>query len=247
MAAIALPQKCGTLKALHQRQNQCHERDRNRPSCLFHCKWLSCLGSLRPTTSRNGAHARKERMNTQTAQHTKLTVQDYLRGEEHSEIRHEFIDGQVFAMGGASRRHGLLSVSLSLLLGPKAREKKCQLFIADMKVRLAISGKDIFYYPDLVLSCDVTDRASHFSQTPCLIIEVLSDTTERIDRREKMLAYQTLPSLEEYILVAQDYAQIEIYRRRADWHPEIHTEGTFTLECLDLTTTVAEVYQDLTL
>jgi len=186
-------------------------------------------------------------MNAQTAQHAKLTVQDYLRGEEHSEIRHEFIDGQVFAMGGASDRHGLLSMSLSLLLGAKARAKKCQLFIADMKVHLRISGKDIFYYPDLLLSCDSTDRASHYRTAPCLIIEVLSDTTERIDRREKMLAYQTLPSLEEYVLVSQDTSQIEIYRRRADWQPEIHTEGTFTLECLELTCTVAEVYQDITL
>jgi Uma2 family endonuclease len=185
-------------------------------------------------------------MNLKTAHRPRLSIDDYLSGEEHSEIRHEFIDGQVFAMGGASDRHGLITNALAFALTTKARAQKCQLFIADMKVRLAISGKDIFYYPDLLLSCDATDRASHYRKNPCLIIEVLSDTTERIDRREKMLAYQTLPSLEEYILVAQDYAQIEIYRRRADWHPEIHTEGVFTLECLDLTTTVAEVYQDLT-
>ena len=184
-------------------------------------------------------------MNAQVAPHTKLTVQDYLSGEEHSEIRHEFIDGQVFAMGGASDRHGLITNALAFALTTKARAQKCQLFIADMKVRLTISGKDIFYYPDLLLSCDEADSASHYSQAPCLIIEVLSETTERTDRHEKMPAYQTLPSLEEYILVAQDYRQIEIYRRRADWHPEIHTEGEFTLECLDLTSTVAEVYQDL--
>lgn len=184
-------------------------------------------------------------MSTPAAHLPTTSVTDYLNGEEQSEIRHEYIDGQVFAMGGASDRHGLLSMSLSLLLGPKAREKKCQLFIADMKVRLDIGGKDIFYYPDLVLSCDATDRESHYRHRPCLIIEVLSETTERIDRREKMLAYQTLPSLQEYVLVSQDYMQIEIYRRCADWLPEVHTESAFTIECLDLTATVAEVYQDI--
>lgn len=184
-------------------------------------------------------------MNTPAVHRSAISVPDYLNGEEHSEIRHEFIDGQVYAMGGASDRHGLISMALSLLLGPKAREKKCQLFIADMKVRLTIGGKDIFYYPDLLLSCDATDRERHYRQRPCLIIEVLSEATERIDRREKMLAYQTLPSLQEYVLVAQDYTQIEIYRRSTDWQPQIHTEGAFTLECLDLSATVADVYQDL--
>jgi len=184
-------------------------------------------------------------MSTQAQPHTKLTVQDYLQGEEQSDLRHEYIDGQVYVMGGASDRHGLITNAIAFALTTRARAKKCQLFIADMKVHLRISGKDIFYYPDLLLSCDSTDRASHYRKAPCLIIEVLSDTTERIDRREKMLAYQTLPSLEEYVLVSQDAAQIEIYRRRADWQPEIHTEGTFTLECLELNATVADVYQDL--
>lgn len=184
-------------------------------------------------------------MSTPAAHLRNISVTDYLNGEEHGEIRHEYIDGQVYAMGGASRRHGLITNALAFMLTPKAREKKCQLFIADMKVRLSIGGKDIFYYPDLVLNCDPDDRETHYSRTPCLIIEVLSETTERIDRREKMLAYQTLPSLQEYVLVAQDYPQIEIYRRRADWLPEVHAEGAFIIECLDLTATVGEVYQDI--
>jgi len=184
-------------------------------------------------------------MSTPAPHSPALSVTDYLTGEEHSDIRHEFIDGQVFAMGGASDRHGLISNALAFLLTPKAREHKCQLFIADMKVRLTISGKDIFYYPDLLLGCDASDRESHYRQHPCLIIEVLSSTTERIDRHEKATAYQTLPSLQEYVLVAQDYRQIEIYRRRTNWLPEIYTDGAFTLECLNLTAPVAEVYQDL--
>jgi Uma2 family endonuclease len=185
-------------------------------------------------------------MNRLRAQKGCISVTEYLEGEQLSEIRHEFIDGQVYAMGGASRVHGLISGNLFSTIRPKAREKHCQLFIADMKVHLKISGQDIFYYPDLLLSCDPDDRADYYSQAPCMIIEVLSESTERIDRREKMLAYQALPSLQEYVLVAQDYRQVEIYRRRNEWQPEIVNEGQFHLDCLDLIVAIDEVYEDVT-
>jgi Uma2 family endonuclease len=175
-----------------------------------------------------------------------VSVNDYIEGEPRNEIRHEYIDGQVYAMGGASRVHGLIAGNLFLRLRPKAREQHCQLFIADMKVRLNIGGQEIFYYPDLLLSCDPDDRADYFCQTPCLIIEVLSEATERIDRREKMLAYQTLSSLQEYVLVAQDDRQVEIYRRRNEWQPEIVNEGVFHLDCLDLSVSLDGVYEDVT-
>ena len=121
--------------------------------------------------------------------------QEYLDGELHGELRHEYIDGQVYAMTGASRAHGLIVNALAYALTPGARRKQCQLFTSDMKVRLKVGGKTLFYYPDLVLSCDPDDREPYFSRSPCLIIEVLSESTARIDRREKLLAYQTLPSL----------------------------------------------------
>ena len=148
--------------------------------------------------------------------------------------------------GGASDRHGLIVTAIALAVGRRAREKQCQLFIADMKVRLNISGQDIFYYPDLLLSRDPTDRDPYFRKQPCLIIEVLSESTERIDRREKMLAYQALSSLQEYVLVAQDDRQVEIYRRRNEWRPEIINEGTFHFDCLDLSISIDDVYEDVT-
>jgi Uma2 family endonuclease len=176
-----------------------------------------------------------------------VSIPEYLEGEQLTEIRHEYIGGQVYAMGGASRAHGLISGNLFMALRQKARESKCQLFIADMKVRLKISGQDIFYYPDLLLSCDPDDREDFFCQSPCLIIEVLSESTERIDRREKMLAYQTLPSLQEYILVSQDERRVEIYRRRNEWKPDIVCEGDFSLHCLDVSVALADVYVDVTI
>lgn len=149
-------------------------------------------------------------------------------------------------MVGASDRHGLIVGNLFMKLRPETRGTFCQLFIADMKVCLNISGQDIFYYPDLLLSCEPTDREPYFRKQPCLIIEVLSESTERIDRREKMLAYQTLSSLQEYVLVAQDDRQVEIYRRRNEWQPEIINEGTFHFDCLDLNIAIDDVYEDVT-
>ncbi|MGA7982732.1 MAG: Uma2 family endonuclease, partial [Chromatiaceae bacterium] len=121
----------------------------------------------------------------------------------------------------------------------------CQLFTSDMKVHLAIAGQEIFYYPDLVLSCDPNDRETYFRERPCLIVEVLSEATERIDRREKLLAYQTIPSLQEYLLVAQDKPRIEIYRHRNDWQPEIITEGAVSVECLDVDIPIEAIYEDV--
>jgi len=175
-----------------------------------------------------------------------ISVTDYLAGEPLNEIRHEYIGGQVYAMVGASDRHGLIVGNLFMKLRPETRGTFCQLFIADMKVRLNISGQDIFYYPDLLLSCEPTDRETYFRKQPCLIIEVLSESTERIDRREKMLAYQTMPSLLEYVLVAQDDRQVEIYRRRNEWQPEIVNDGLFHIDCLDVNISIDDVYEDVT-
>ena len=176
---------------------------------------------------------------------TTISVEEYLDGEPLSEIRHEFIDGLVYAMGGASRPHGLIVNALAYALTPAARRRHCQLFTSDMKVRLNIAGQPIFYYPDLLLSCDPNDRDAYFSSRPCLIVEVLSESTERIDRREKLLAYQTLPSMQEYLLVAQDRRHVEVYRRANDWRVELADAGAIRLECLDATVTLDEIYADM--
>ncbi|RMD68739.1 MAG: Uma2 family endonuclease, partial [Gammaproteobacteria bacterium] len=91
-----------------------------------------------------------------------VSVEDYLKGELTSEVRHEYIAGQVYAMVGGNRRHGLIAGNLLVALHPKAREKGCQLFIADMKVRICIADEDIFYYPDLLLTCDPEDREPYY-------------------------------------------------------------------------------------
>lgn len=174
-----------------------------------------------------------------------ITVEEYLAGELHGEIRHEYVDGQVYAMGGASDRHGLIVNALAFTLTPTARHKHCQLFTSDMKVQLSISDKQVFYYPDLLLSCDPSDREPYFRSKPCLIVEILSEGTERIDRREKLLAYQTIPSLQEYMLVAQDVRRVEIYRRSNNWQAEYVTAGEVRFDCLDVAVTLDAIYADI--
>ena len=174
-----------------------------------------------------------------------ISVDEYLAGEQYSELRHEYIDGQVYAMTGASRAHGLIVNALAFALTPAARRKGCQLFTSDMKLRLEIGGKTCFYYPDLLLSCDPQDREPYFRRSPCPIVEVLSESTARIDRREKLLAYQSLPSLQAYLLVEQEARRVELYRRATDWRVEYHDAGEIWLDCLELALPLAEVYADV--
>ncbi len=185
-------------------------------------------------------------MTPQTARHHRVSVEDYLTGEKDGEVRHEYVAGQVYAMTGASARHALIVNALAFALTPAARSHGCQLFTNDMKVHVRTAGEDAFYYPDLVLSCDPEDRAEYYRERPCLLVEVLSEATERIDRREKRYAYTTLPSLREYVLVSQDAPHIEIYRRtNDDWAHEVIDEGNFRLDCLDLEVPLQAVYQDV--
>ncbi len=177
-----------------------------------------------------------------------ITVEDYINHEEDGDLRHEYINGITHAMGGASANHNLISLNLATLFKTVARPTPCKVFIADMKVSLNIAGEDIFYYPDVLVSCDPEDNEPYFRKAPCLIVEVLSPTTERIDRREKFLAYTTLPSLQEYILISQEEQVVTLFRRSNEWQPEIfRTQEKFTLECLDCTLTLDEIYEDISL
>jgi Uma2 family endonuclease len=182
---------------------------------------------------------------TQSAIREVLTVDDYLAGEDASDIRHEYIGGQVYAMTGASDRHGLITLNIATSLRPRVRGTGWQLFANDMKVRLIIGGDDIFYYPDLLLACDPTDRETYFRARPCLIVEVLSGSTERIDRREKFFAYQTIPTLREYLLVAQDRCELQLHRRSRDWASEVIIDGSVQLDGLDCELALDEVYEDV--
>ena len=189
-------------------------------------------------------------MTTLTQTQTTASIEDYLEGEQHTDIKHEYLGGQIVAMGGASDRHGLIGLSLAALLHPHARSKACQLFMGDMKVRVDHDGDSYFYYPDLLLSCNPADKEhAYYRRHPCLLVEVLSPTTERIDTREKLLAYRLLPSLREYLLLRQDRVQADLYQMGDEgrWQHLVYTQtdDTLALRSLDVAVRLRDVYVDV--
>ncbi len=175
-----------------------------------------------------------------------LTVKEYLDGELVSDIRHEYIAGQVFAIAGASANHNLIAGNMYSRLRSHLRGSQCSTFMSDMKVR--IQTADIFYYPDVLVSCDPQDTDDYCKTQPCLIIEVVSRSTATIDRREKLLNYRQIESLKEYILISQDRIKIEVYRQDDQgqwWLETLGEEDELHLESVGLRMSMAEVYEDV--
>jgi Uma2 family endonuclease len=112
-----------------------------------------------------------------------------------------------------------------------------------MKVRIQNQTRDIFYYPDVLVSCARDDRASHYREKPILVVEVLSAATARLDRFEKFSNYIQLPSLQEYVLIEQNFTMVEIFRRSRQWEAEIVRGGGFRLESVELDFSLDELYR----
>ena len=172
-----------------------------------------------------------------------MSAEEYLARERTSALRHEYIGGTIHAMAGGSKEHNRLSLNLASTLNAHLRGKPCQVFMADVKVRLDIAG-DIFYYPDVAVTCDKRDTDRYFIRYPKVLIEVLSEDTERTDRREKFLAYTRIETLEEYVLVAQDRLEVTLFRRAKNWQPQVLGKPTerLRLSSLKFTSPLREVY-----
>jgi len=144
----------------------------------------------------------------------KISVQDYLEGEKISEVKHEYLDGEVYAMAGTSKSHNRIIITLLSKLSDHLRGSGCEPFFVDIKVRVEKMNR--FYYPDIVIVCDEDKEDEYYATKPKVIIEVLSPSTSLTDRREKMFAYKEIESLVEYVLIEQDKMYAEVYRRRED-------------------------------
>jgi Uma2 family endonuclease len=175
----------------------------------------------------------------------RMTADEYLAFEMQSPIKHEFVDGVIYAMSDASDRHGLLTLAFASALYRQLSDD-CQAFVADMKLRVGARSPCVFYYPDILVSCAADDRERYFREQPILIVEVLSPSTERVDRTEKLAAYASIPSLHEYVLADQDIPKIEIRRRRTAWQPEIYLPGDgFRLDSVGIDLTIDGLYRRL--
>jgi Uma2 family endonuclease len=175
---------------------------------------------------------------------TLMSPEEYLAFEEKAEERHEYLHGVVYAMAGSTREHDLICGDLFLALGNRLRGRRCTPFTANMKVRIRQAATGRFYYPDTMVVCGET-QAGVYQTEPTAVFEVLSDSTERFDRTEKRDAYLSLPSLQVYVLIAQDKVSVEIWRRTGDgWQGEVLTEKTDTvdLSAIECSIPVAELY-----
>jgi Uma2 family endonuclease len=159
-----------------------------------------------------------------------MSVPDYLKFETDGQVRHEYIGGTIHAMAGASERHNTIALNLATAFRIHLRGGPCRAYIADFKVRLEVNREDIFYYPDVMVACVRDGVEEYFLRYPKVIVEVLSPSTESIDRREKLLNYQQIPTVAEYAIVAQDRREVTLYRREDGWKPVVLTAPDATVE-----------------
>lgn len=174
-----------------------------------------------------------------------MTVEEYFRFEEESSIKHEYVAGEVYAMSGATTRHNRLALGIAARLFTVAIEHGCDVFASDMRVE---AGSEAYYYPDIAVVCKPLGDDDIVARGPCVVIEVTSPSTARIDRGEKLVAYRRISELRAYLIV-------DHRRRRVERHWRDSAEGEWSREeivgadimpipvpCLDTTLTLDEIY-----
>ena len=183
----------------------------------------------------------------QTAETLIFDSDNFLEWEELQEDKHEFIQGEAFAMGGARREHVVVSLNIASILKQHLKGNPCQAYISDMKLR--VKQVDAFFYPDVMVSCDKEDhKAEQFLSNPTLIIEVLSDSTEAFDRGKKFATYRQLQSLKEYALIDIKAKRIECFRRTTenDWLLHISEEQEkCEFICLNISVSLTDIFEDV--
>ena len=174
---------------------------------------------------------------------THIRAADYLSQENDGNWRHEFVDGVLYAMAGASDRHNLICGNVAALLNDRAPEH-CQVFSMDMKLKFQNDNRERYYYPDVFVSCDPSDRETYTRRTAVLVVEVLSDSTERTDRTEKLETYISIPTLLEYVLLHQNAMELELFRRRTGWQREFYQrDNMVSLESVGISVNVSSLYR----
>jgi Uma2 family endonuclease len=177
-----------------------------------------------------------------------MTVAEYLESEKDGTVRHEYLDGEVYAMSGASKRHNLVSINLLTQLRERLRGGRCQVFIVGVKV--FIEALNFFYYPDIVVTCDPKDNDDYIVKRPVLVVEVESPSTAGIDRREKLMAYRKVESLHEYLRLSQDSISAEVHRRDDAgkwWIEQIAADQDLRLASVDLNVALSTLYEGVDL
>lgn len=177
-----------------------------------------------------------------------MSVEEYLESEKNGTVRREYLDGEVYAMSGASKRHNMVTVNLLAQLRERLRGGPCQVFIVDVKV--FVEPLNFVYYPDIVVTCDPEDNDDYLVKRPVLVVEVESPSTATIDRREKLMAYRKVESLREYLRLSQDSINAEIHRRDDSgnwWSEEVGAGQELRIESVGLSVALPVLYEGVEL
>ena len=182
-----------------------------------------------------------------------MTVEEYFEWEETQEEKYEYWDGEVvlwnggaFGMAGTTRSHNLIALNFCAGLRDRLRDSACQVFMSDLRVRVEPRRK--YFYPDVVVSCDDREDEDLYLNYPCLIIEVLSPSTEAIDRGIKFAKYRAILSLKEYVLVQVSQPGVEVYQRsdRGQWiYSAYGMDDRFLLESVGVEVAVSDLYHQV--
>ncbi|MDY6784767.1 MAG: Uma2 family endonuclease [Cyanobacteriota bacterium] len=184
-----------------------------------------------------------------------MSPQEYLEWEEQQPIRYEYLNGEVYAMTGGTLPHTSIALNLAAALKTRLRGKSCKVFMADAKVGVSTSG--LFFYPDVVVSCDRRDqKAREFVSYPCLIVEVLSPSTENFDRGKKFRSYRRIETLREYVLIEAETMNVDCYRlnERGKWELTTYSleesavspeELEVSLTSVDFSCPISLLYEDV--
>jgi Uma2 family endonuclease len=176
-----------------------------------------------------------------------MSADDFLAWDATQSQRHEFVDGEVFAMSGAEDRHVTVALNVAIALRRQLHGTPCRTFVSDMKLQVAAANS--FFYPDVMVTCSAADHASALvKREPRLVVEVLSPTTAAYDRGDKFVRYRRLDSLQEYVLVDVGTRRTDVYRRGSDglWvlHP-FDAEQTVVLASVQASITPTELFADV--
>ncbi|MDI3283219.1 Uma2 family endonuclease [Polyangium sp. 15x6] len=181
------------------------------------------------------------------ARKLKYTFAEYVAYDEASEIKHEYVDGEIYAMSGSTARHSLLTTGMSSALSQALGARGCRVFSPDMRIRVQETG--LATYPDVSVVCGKLEFDPENSNTltnPILIVEVLSPSTEKYDRQQKFDHYRLIPTLREYLLISQDERRITHYTRNEDdsWTlRDVRLSQPLKLPSVDVTLSLDDIYR----
>ena len=170
----------------------------------------------------------------------RLSADEYLQGEQTALVKHELIDGVAYAMAGASKSHQRISGNILASLHVHLQNQLCEPFGGDVKVKVG----DDFFYPNAMVVCEDVSENPYYTESPTILVEVLSPSTRRMDQTLKRRKYQTIPSLQELVLIEQDVVDIEVCRRSEGWRSQHYFLGDeMTFESIGVTLSVVDIYQ----